>query len=653
MLSSLFKKNNYLFLILTLVTISVTNAQEVRVIDNKGTLQNIRNNQVTVADTAPTNPLEGDVWYDTTTTPITVNIWDEPSGSWEPITNTFWGLSGNSGTNNTNFLGTVDDVRMQIRSNNLSLLEFGRRQTLGLTQSFPDYTDNDQPLIHLRGNDIVSALQFTASGADFYKPMFFTTPNGSFRLKGSSGRTDLFEIGSAGPNNDGRLEFIIGDDGQEPMVFKRYDFRNGQFFREFFRVQGSNNTANAKTRFGININTTPAPIDLNYDDPNSGFNIANSTLQVDGSISTAIFTTTANLTLDEDYHTIILGGNHNITLPAANICSGRIYVIKNPNAFTPTISAFLNLSGTITTSLISESVLWIQSDGTNWQQINSNSNGGNNTATIVSTDTNNQIATGTDGGAYLGPLTIDRQTIGYTFAAGLTQGNNGNNLYNINSSVINNANGRYTITFGTPHPNGANYSVVLGVEEDTGNRDGRIIQVIDNTLTANGFQVMIVTSNNNNGSDNYVEENWSFEVAATISIVTNVTQGATPPTGGATPVGRDAIGFRLNNFGDRNNFNLNFNTGNNQGATWEVLITNRPYSSLSNLTTTVNGTPVPITVTRQDNGNATFNYLITGTTPLPTNQNNPNISIMSATGTGGGPGTQDSGGCTCIEFFTS
>ncbi|MBT8244063.1 MAG: hypothetical protein HKP48_10835 [Winogradskyella sp.] len=61
------------------------NAQEIRVIDNKGTIQTIRNNQVTVDATAPTNPIEGDVWYDTNTTPIIVKIWVESSSDWEPI----------------------------------------------------------------------------------------------------------------------------------------------------------------------------------------------------------------------------------------------------------------------------------------------------------------------------------------------------------------------------------------------------------------------------------------------------------------------------------------------------------------------------------------------------------------------------------------
>lgn len=294
--------------------------------------------------------------------------------NWVPTNNDNWVTNGNIGLPNGSFLGTTDDFAMKIRSNNIEVLEFGRRQTLGLTQNYPDYTNNDQYLTHIKGDNGIAALQFMADGASFYKPMFFTTSNGSFRLKGSAGRTDLFEIGSGGPNNQGSMEFIIGDDGNEAIIFKRYDYRNGQFHKELFRVQGSNGSAAAKTRFGININTAEIALDPNYNTNQNGnagnYRVANSTLEVQGSISKSILTTTANLTLTEDHHTIVLGGNHNIVLPPANSCQGRIYIIKNSNNSTNTISSFINKIGAASTSIALQSILWIQSDGINWQQIN-------------------------------------------------------------------------------------------------------------------------------------------------------------------------------------------------------------------------------------------------------------------------------------------
>ncbi|WP_299716684.1 hypothetical protein [uncultured Tenacibaculum sp.] len=310
--------------------------------------------------------------------------------TWVSTSGANWLLTGNAGNTSANFLGTTDDVRMQIRSNNLPLLEFGRRATLGLTQGFLDYNDDNQPLVHLNGNGTISALQFAASGASFYKPMFFTTPNGSFRLKGSSGGTDFFEIGSGGPSNDGRLEFIIGDDGAEPIIFKRFDYRSGQFHQEFFRVQGSNNTENAKTRFGININTNRVPIDTDYNDPQSGFNIANSTLQIAGSVSKSIAIINSNTTLTEDHYAIVINGNNTITLPNANTCNGREYILKNITGNTINISNYRNLSNANTNTISANSILHIQSDGTNWQQMNNTGSsgggsggGGSSTLTLV------------------------------------------------------------------------------------------------------------------------------------------------------------------------------------------------------------------------------------------------------------------------------
>ncbi|MDB0615494.1 hypothetical protein PL372_08040 [Tenacibaculum dicentrarchi] len=287
-----------------------------------------------------------------------------------------WLTTGNSGTTTANFLGTTDDKKMQIRSNNISILEFGRRQTLGLTQPYPDYTDNNQSVVHVRGINGVSALQFQASGTNFYKPMFFTTPNGSFRLKGSSGETDFFEIGSAGPNNQGRLEFVIGDDGDEPIVFKRYDYRGAKFHRELFRVQGSNATQNAKTRFGINLNQQEVPIssnlNTNYND--ASFNKANSTFQVVGSISKSIISTNTDFTLTEDHYTLIAKNELNtrtITLPAASSVTGRIYIIKT-NWYRGVNLNITYITRTTNTanSIPSRSTVQLQSDGTDWQQIN-------------------------------------------------------------------------------------------------------------------------------------------------------------------------------------------------------------------------------------------------------------------------------------------
>lgn len=145
--------------------------------------------------------------------------------------NTAWTLTGNSGLNAAvNFIGTTDDKALIFKSFNNSFLEFGRRGTLGLTQSYPDYTDATEKVTYVR-----SALQFEAPAANFYKPKMFTDADGNFRVKGSSAGTDFFEFGSTGSNNNGGFEFIIGDDGDEPMIFKSYHYINGM--SEIMRLQ--------------------------------------------------------------------------------------------------------------------------------------------------------------------------------------------------------------------------------------------------------------------------------------------------------------------------------------------------------------------------------------------------------------------------------
>lgn len=142
-----------------------------------------------------------------------------------------WSQTGNANINpSINFLGTSDDKQMILKSNGQSYLEFGRRQTLGLTQGYTDYNDDNEKVTYVR-----SAMQFEAPNASFYKPKMYTDVNGNFRVKGSSAGTDYFEFGSTGSANNGGFEFIIGDDGDEPIVFKSYHYINGM--SEIMRLQ--------------------------------------------------------------------------------------------------------------------------------------------------------------------------------------------------------------------------------------------------------------------------------------------------------------------------------------------------------------------------------------------------------------------------------
>ena len=64
----MFHKGILKILIFILCTncIQINFAQEIRVIDNKGTLKTAINNSVITSVSAPTSPLVGDIWFDNT-----------------------------------------------------------------------------------------------------------------------------------------------------------------------------------------------------------------------------------------------------------------------------------------------------------------------------------------------------------------------------------------------------------------------------------------------------------------------------------------------------------------------------------------------------------------------------------------------------------
>ena len=99
MTNYLFKNLNTLFLTCALAFISIANAQEVRVIDNKGTIKLVNNNQVTTGITAPADPiLEGDVWFDTSATPTQTKIYDGSSWVFIAINETITTFSQETAT---------------------------------------------------------------------------------------------------------------------------------------------------------------------------------------------------------------------------------------------------------------------------------------------------------------------------------------------------------------------------------------------------------------------------------------------------------------------------------------------------------------------------------------------------------------------------
>lgn len=109
----------FLFLVANIVF-----AQEITVIDNKGNKLTTTTNKVNTSSTAPTSPVEGDVWFDNSdASNIISKIYN--GTSWDVINSgsLYWKIDGNSGTDDTtNFLGTTDAKDLMFRTNNINRL---------------------------------------------------------------------------------------------------------------------------------------------------------------------------------------------------------------------------------------------------------------------------------------------------------------------------------------------------------------------------------------------------------------------------------------------------------------------------------------------------------------------------------------------------
>ena len=280
-------------------------------------------------------------------------------GSINQSSSSNWLFSGNFNTDTTNSLGTNNNIPMRIRSNNAVMLQFGVRNTLGYYDSsntglYP-YNQANGSMAYIGGTSGLSSLQFENTNALKYKPVFYTDPSGNFGMRGSAAGSDWFEVASGGSSNNGSLNFTIGDDGNEPIVFRKYNGANKSYV-EMMRLQGGG--LNSNVYAGINMNGTKA----------------NSTLQIQGSVSKSIKIVFANSSLGELDYTVLLENPSSsaiaVTLPDSSSCIGRIYVLKRfSNSGSVSISNYFNKQS-VSTATLPIGVTQLQSNGSSWQQIN-------------------------------------------------------------------------------------------------------------------------------------------------------------------------------------------------------------------------------------------------------------------------------------------
>lgn len=103
-----------------------------------------------------------------------------------------------------------------------------------------------------------------------------------------------------------------------------------------------------------------------------GITVPTSTLHVNGSIANSITVISGDLTLDQTHKTVIipLGSTFTVTLPAASGISGRVYTIVNNTGGSKSLTVnYIDLTGNTVNTINTASSIEVQSDGTNWYQI--------------------------------------------------------------------------------------------------------------------------------------------------------------------------------------------------------------------------------------------------------------------------------------------
>ncbi|MEZ7513728.1 hypothetical protein [Flavobacterium frigidarium] len=178
--------------LLTLFFLQITIAQKLNAIDQKGTKIEIINNKVTTAATAPSNPNSNDVWYDSSTTPTTVKIYN----------GTAWLIMEHTGTEGSVFFAGADGI---ITEDNIKFFWNKEKSRLGIGTAAPKNAISVVGKIDIANGEV--ALPSYTFGSQLGTGMFYK-PN-----------SDPKTIGALGFSVGGTESFNI-DNSQQVNFFK-------------------------------------------------------------------------------------------------------------------------------------------------------------------------------------------------------------------------------------------------------------------------------------------------------------------------------------------------------------------------------------------------------------------------------------------------
>jgi len=105
-------------------------------------------------------------------------------------------------------------------------------------------------------------------------------------------------------------------------------------------------------------------------DPTVDTTLLKGKLKITGSIETRTTIISSSTTLGNTNYIVFVTGasSYLVTLPSASTCTGRNYILKVTGG-AKTISSFLDLTGSASTTLSNNTIYRLVSDGTDWQQL--------------------------------------------------------------------------------------------------------------------------------------------------------------------------------------------------------------------------------------------------------------------------------------------
>ncbi len=464
------------------------NAQEINVIDNKGTIRVVHNNTVTTASTAPTSPVEGDIWYNTNSTPNIITIWD--GSAWVDLVSS--STIAHTGVTGSLFFADTDG-----------------QPTYNENQLFWDNTLNRLSI----GTPLAGTNKLTVQGT--IRASGFNNANGTVGLPSyrfsSDSDTGMYRIGTnqLGFTTNGTNALSI-DATQNVSISQNLSVTGS--YLDSSGDAGTSGQILSSIGTGTNW-ITPAT------DPDE------STTNEVGAYTDQTTIATRHKIGEYQSSPTATAIDVNETLTSINQATDNENTDVGSGA--RTIATYNDENGAATT--INETVTSLAQNDTPTSPTNpsvtgeitfTDENGNSSTAQVVSADANNTIQVGTDGGAFYGGPTIKaaaKVTMTYNADATTTYISHAMaKEFNIDT-ITRTSEGDYDIVFDTAMDDD-NYIIQLSIRDCGGNCPGNTNQNYDDpgityyNQSATGFSINIGDSDNGGGQKDDIDLEFMFSV---------------------------------------------------------------------------------------------------------------------------------------------